>query len=61
MRSNEEATMSLVNQRPDRGKRATNSQHVESVLARIFSRRREYGTQRLFRSFDPEDFEADPS
>jgi hypothetical protein len=60
-RNNEEATMSLGDERPDHRKRPSNSQHVELVLARIFSRRGEYAKQRSFRSFNVADFETDRS
>lgn len=57
-RNNEEATMSLADERPEHRKRPSNSQHVESVLARIFSRRREFAKQRSSRSFNVDDLET---
>ena len=60
-RNNEEATMSLGDERHEHRKRPSNSQHVELVLARIFSRRREDAKQRSFRSFNVDDFETDRS
>jgi hypothetical protein len=51
----EEATTSLADERSEHRKRPSNSQHVESVLARIFSRQRGYAKQRAFRVVDIED------
>ena len=59
--NNEEATMILVDDRPKQRKRPSNSQHVESVLVRIFSRPREYAKQRFFRFSNVDEFEADRS
>jgi hypothetical protein len=60
-KTGEAMTTSLMRELVQERKRRTNSEHVELVMTRIFSKQREYAKQRSFRSLDLEDVPEDRS
>jgi hypothetical protein len=54
-----EKTANLIHQGVQRRRKLSNSQHVELVIARIFSKQREYANLRVVRPFDLEDTESE--
>lgn len=58
-KTGEERTTSLIREHIQDRKRQSNSQHVELVIARIFSKQRDYAKQRPARSLDLEEVAAD--
>jgi len=60
-KTGEEKNTSLMRERVQERKRRTHSEHVELVIARIFSKQREYAKQRWFRFLGLEDVSEDRS
>jgi hypothetical protein len=58
-KAGKEKTANLIHQGVQRRRKLSNSQHVELVIARIFSKQREYANLRVVRPFDLEDTESE--